>query len=107
MSVEIELTESARQRLRELAADGRDVRLSVKAAGCSGYEYVMELVDTGASDDLVIDGDGFSLRIDADSYALALKGLRIDFQRDLLSAAFVYHNPNSKGECGCGASFAV
>ncbi|MDX8402316.1 MAG: iron-sulfur cluster assembly accessory protein [Mariprofundaceae bacterium] len=106
---EIMLSEAACQRLRELLAEsGRAAaRLSVRPAGCSGLEYVLELVDAGQLGDLRIEGDGFVLLVDADAHDKALRGLRIDFQRDLLSSAFVYHNPNAKGECGCGQSFSV
>jgi iron-sulfur cluster assembly protein len=31
----------------------------------------------------------------------------IDFQRQGLNAAFVFHNPNATGACGCGESFTV
>jgi iron-sulfur cluster assembly protein len=31
----------------------------------------------------------------------------IDFRRHGLNAAFVFHNPNATGECGCGESFTV
>jgi len=105
----ITITDNAAQRLRELQLqnDGQVLRLAVREAGCSGLEYVMGLADAPAADDMAIEGDGFTLYVDHASYERALKGLTIDFQRDLLSAAFVYHNPNKKGECGCGLSFSV
>lgn len=110
MKPEIVLSEAARQRMRKLIRDSghRAIRLSVRAAGCSGYEYVMDFADApGESDLIVVDDAELCLYVDADSYHKALKGLRIDFQQDLLSSAFVYHNPNKSGECGCGASFSV
>ena len=105
----VTISEPAGQRMRELQAaePGRVLRLSVRPAGCSGLEYVMDFADSPAEDDLRIDGDGYCLYVDRESYGKALHGLTIDFQRDLLSAAFVYLNPNKKGECGCGASFSV
>ncbi len=109
MNAEIELTEAACARLRELLAESGKAaaRLSVRPAGCSGLEYVLDLVDAPEAGDLRIEGDGFVLLVDAASHEKALRGLRIDFQRDLLSAAFVYDNPNATGECGCGQSFTV
>ncbi len=105
--VDIRLTEAACARLAELCADGSSVRLSVREAGCSGLEYEMALVDAPDPEDLRIEGPGFTLCIDPESYRRALKGLRLDFQRDLLSSGFVYDNPNVRGECGCGRSFTV
>lgn len=105
----ITISEAAGQRMRELQAEEphRVLRLSLRTAGCSGLEYVMDFADSPAEDDLCVEGDGYCLYVDRESYDKALQGLTIDFQRDLLSAAFVYLNPNKKGECGCGASFSV
>lgn len=83
------------------------IRLSVRRSGCSGYEYVLDVVDIPKDEDLVRHFDGFDLYVDSESYATALKGVQVDFQQDLLSSAFVFNNPNKKGECGCGMSFTV
>jgi len=106
---DIHLTDAALTRLRTVLRETgrRGVRLAVKSAGCSGLEYVMDYADAPEKDDLVREYDGFSLFVDRESYAMALQGLHIDFQQDALSAAFVFNNPNKKGECGCGASFSV
>ena len=105
----IELTESAVARIKEIvSADGKSgLRLAVKAAGCSGLEYVMETVNSPESGDLEKACEGFTLYVDAESYTSALTGLKLDFQQDALSSAFVYSNPNQKGACGCGVSFSV
>ena len=34
-------------------------------------------------------------------------GTEMDYVEDVLSAEFVFHNPNAVGECGCGESFNV
>jgi iron-sulfur cluster assembly accessory protein len=36
-----------------------------------------------------------------------LIGTEMDFVDDRLRSEFVFHNQNSKGECGCGESFNV
>jgi iron-sulfur cluster assembly protein len=36
-----------------------------------------------------------------------LNGIEIDYRKDGLNAAFKFNNPNVKGMCGCGESFAV
>jgi len=108
-NMNIELTESAVARIRELvSSDGKHgLRLAVKAAGCSGLEYVMDVVDGPAAGDIEKAYEGFTLYVDAESYTSALTGLKLDFQKDALSSAFVYQNPNQKGACGCGISFSV
>lgn len=43
-----------------------------------------------------------------DSKALiTILGSEMDYVEDKLSSQFVFHNPNAKGVCGCGESFAV
>jgi len=108
-TVDIELTAAAIGRIKKILADAKKngLRLSVRPAGCSGLEYVMETVDQGQSGDRLKSFEGFDLFIDPESYSTALTGLKLDFQQDLLTSGFVYHNPNQKGACGCGESFSV
>ncbi len=109
MRIDIELTAAAKARVKKMVADAdkSGLYLAVRPAGCSGLEYVMELADAAKDGDLVKPYDDFDLYIDQESYESALKGLRLDFQQDMLSSSFVYHNPNQKGGCGCGESFSV
>jgi len=106
---DIHLTDAAIARMREQIRhqDCVGIRLSVKESGCSGLEYVVDFSDTPKTGDFVLPFDGFSLYVDAESYGKALAGLTVDFQQDALSSAFVFINPNKKGECGCGVSFSV
>ena len=92
---------------REGGGEAGGIRLSVRRAGCSGYEYVMTYASAPEQGDLVRHFDGFTLFVDDESYAAALKGVQVDYQQDPLSAAFVCSRPNKKGECGCGMSFPV
>jgi len=109
MSIDISLTQVAQQQMaKQIKQSGHtSMRLSLRAAGCSGLEYILEYVDEAQVNDLHLPCDDFTLLVDANSYKQALKGLKIDFQQDMLSSAFVYQNPNKKGECGCGISFTV
>jgi len=107
--IDITLTDAAIQQMRHVLNDmGKSgLRLSVREAGCSGLEYVLKDVDQALDGDLKLACEGFNLWVDADSYSKALSGLHIDFQKDVLSSAFVYDNPHKKGECGCGVSFTI
>jgi len=106
---DIQLTDAAIKRMRQQVAEKAvaGIRLSLRESGCSGLEYVVDFCDAPEAGDHVLPLDGFSLFVDAESYARALSGLVIDFEQDLLSSAFVFRNPNKKGECGCGVSFTV
>ena len=38
---------------------------------------------------------------------ITVNGTTVDFVKQGLNEAFRFHNPNIKGECGCGESFSV
>ena len=105
----ISITETANQRMRQFLAQtpaAPGVRFGVKRTGCSGFAYVVDLADSIAADDQVIEIDGVNVVVDRKSLPL-VDGTVIDFQRQGLNASFVFHNPNATGECGCGESFTV
>ncbi|TLY50051.1 MAG: iron-sulfur cluster assembly accessory protein [Gammaproteobacteria bacterium] len=105
----IHLTSAARTRMQNFLAanpQAAGVRFGVRKTGCSGYAYVVEIADRLAADDQVIEQDGIKLVVDDKSLPL-VDGTEIDFARQGLNAAFVFRNPNSAGECGCGESFTV
>ena len=107
--MQIQLTPAARTRMQSFLAtnpDAAGVRFGVRKTGCSGYAYTVEIAQTIAANDQVLDQDGIKLVIDAKSLPL-VDGTQIDFTRQGLNAAFVFRNPNVTGECGCGESFTV
>lgn len=105
----IELTTSAVARMRDFLArnpGAPGVRLGIKRTGCSGFGYSVDLARDVTDQDHVFDFDGVKLVVDAKALKL-VEGTRIDYARDGLDAAFVFHNPNAVAECGCGESFTV
>lgn len=105
----ITLTPSAAERVKShLAARGRGLglRLGVRKTGCSGFAYVVNFAEDIAADDHVFDSEGVRVVVDAGSLPL-IDGTEVDFVRQGLNEAFRFRNPNVKGECGCGESFAV
>jgi len=89
------------------AANKQAVRLSLREAGCSGLEYVLDFEDAASEGDLAAEFDGLTIYIAEQFYDEAIKGLEIDYQEDMMSSSFVFKNPNKKGECGCGKSFSA
>jgi len=103
------LSPSAAERLHALSkAEGRAVmlRVAVEGGGCSGFQYLFDLVAAAEPDDLKVEHDGAAALVDPVSLDL-LKGSVIDFVDELAAAQFVVRNPNAKSSCGCGVSFSV
>ena len=105
----ISITPAANKRMRDFLAStptAAGVRFGVKRTGCSGFAYVVDLAESMVDGDRLVEVNGVPLIVSDNSLAL-VDGTVIDFQRHGLNASFVFHNPNSTGECGCGESFTV
>lgn len=105
----IELTPAASARMRAFLArrpSAPGVRFGVKHAGCSGFGYTVDLATEVTAADTVFTLDGVKLVVDAQALPL-VDGTRIDYARQGLNDAFVFHNPHAVAACGCGESFTV
>jgi len=103
------VTEAAVRHFRQqiLAAKAAGLRLSVKESGCTGYMYVMDLVDAPPADDLLMQlAEDVRLWIDRGSLPI-LRGTTVDFVREGLNSLLRFGNPNAKDYCGCGESFSI
>jgi len=90
------------------ATEGRSLmlRVAVEGGGCSGFQYLFDLVDSANPDDIRVERDGAAALVDEMSLVL-LKGSEIDFVDELAGAEFKVRNPNAKSSCGCGVSFSI
>ncbi len=102
----VSLSEPAAKRVSELTKNGQKLRLSIKVSGCTGYAYVLELVDQLELGDLSFESHKMFIHVAVDAMPM-LDGTEIDFVSQGLNQTFIYHNPNVKNECGCGESFGV
>ena len=85
---------------------GEGIKLGIKKAGCSGYEYTFDFVDEIIDDDLAFERNGCKIFIDANSFSF-LKGSLIDYTDDGLNKGIKFVNPHAKAVCGCGESFTL
>jgi iron-sulfur cluster assembly accessory protein len=107
MQMPPKVTERAFERLAEIGAagQGQALRVAVEGGGCSGFQYEIAL-DTPKEDDLVLEGGGEKVVVDAVSLPF-LENAVIDFTEELIGARFTIDNPNAISSCGCGTSFSM
>lgn len=106
----ITLTETAIKEVKRLInvqgiTEG-GLRLGVKGGGCSGLSYTINFDEKIGPHDQVYDFEGVKVIVDAKS-AIYLQGTQLDYQKDLMSGAFKFVNPNANKTCGCGESFSA
>ena len=82
------------------------LRIAVRGGGCSGFEYALDFDVEARETDIVLQYDDLAVYIDPIS-ARYLEGTEIDYVLGATGAGFKFNNPQAKGTCGCGSSFAV
>ena len=85
------------------------LRVAVEGGGCSGFQYVFNMVDAAApeADDQVFERDDAVVIVDSVSLDM-MRGSTIDFETELIRSGFVVlNNPNAEAGCGCGVSFGL
>ena len=85
---------------------GEGIKIGVKEAGCSGYEYVFDFIDNIDINDYVFEEKGCNIYIDNHSLKF-LSGSLVDYSEDGLNKGIKFINPNAKAVCGCGESFTI
>ncbi len=102
---DLTLTESAQQKMQELAGQVEEsiegVRVYATPGGCSGVNFGMTFTDQLSGEDNVREYEGFKLIVDNGTLGY-LKGVEIDFvASDGDDARFVFNNLQPMGG-GCG-----
>ena len=90
----------------ESRGKGVGIKIGVRKAGCSGYEYFFDYIDSFEDDGVVFEKNGCKIFVDNSSLDF-LKGSLVDYQRDGLNQGIKFLNPNAKAVCGCGESFTI
>ncbi len=86
------------------------VRVGVKKAGCSGYEYVLEYAYPQSQKDLdyAFKIEDVTVLVDKEIYLKFLKGGTVmDFRKEGINEGLQFDNPNVGHQCGCGESFTL
>src|SRR6266403_2248782 len=106
----ISVTDKAANKLASLLEEKGQpegaLRLKVVGGGCSGLQYVMDLVDGPKEGNILVPTQNVRLVVDPKS-ALLVSGSVLDYSDDLQKGGFRVTNPNAVAHCSCGESFAV
>ncbi len=112
-SGELALTGAASAQLARLIGEVEDdeiqaIRIYVTGGGCAGMAYGMTFTDRRTEFDRVLEGDGFSIYVDAVAMHY-MAGAEIDYVTRETGATFVFNNvfqsTGGSGMCGgCGAA---
>ena len=82
------------------------IRIGVREAGCSGYEYFFEYINEEQEGDILFDESSFKIYVEINIFEF-LKGSEVDFVSTGLNQGIIFNNPNAKVTCGCGESFSI
>jgi iron-sulfur cluster assembly accessory protein len=103
----ISMTKRAAEKYRGILAEegkeGWGLRFGDRAAGCSGFEYVLDYSEKAKADDQIFVSQGIEIHVNK-QMASRLLGSEIDYVDGLNGSGFKISNPNVKGSCGCGKS---
>lgn len=102
------LTKNAVSRLQAILSRNNNeyVRLGLKSKGCSGVSYELSYTNSKEPFDELVEQNGVRILI-APKPLIHIIGTQMDYVTNRVTSEFVFDNPNSKGECGCGESFKV
>jgi iron-sulfur cluster assembly protein len=87
-------------------AETEFLRVRIRGGGCSGLSYDLGFEAAPAEGDRILEQGGVRILLDPKS-ELYLSGTELDHSSGLLGQGFVFKNPEAKGTCGCGKSFAA
>ncbi len=82
------------------------LRVAVVGGGCSGLQYKMDLQDSPANRDIMVETSGIRVVVDPKS-ALYVTGSELDYVDSLQDGGFKVINPNAATSCSCGESFSA
>ena len=102
----ITVTPAAVKKLRNVVQKHKSkyINFTVKSGGCSGFQYVLEPCSKPIVDEDIFKDGNLTVKIPKEDTFLLL-GTKIDWEDDIMGQRFVFENPNSQFQCGCGKSF--
>lgn len=103
-NIKVTFTPAAINKIAELTKKEEYIRMYVMGGGCSGFQYMFDIVKEKDEDDVCI--ADINVLIDPLSYQY-IENSEVDYESDLMGSKFVVKNPQAKTTCGCGQSFSL
>lgn len=104
------LTEPACAYVREFLQPlkpGKGFRVAIKKSGCSGFSYLLDIVEKSQDDDICWEQDGVPIFADADC-ASRIRGSIVELvDKGMGQKQLIFNNPQVADFCGCGESFVM
>ena len=102
----ISVTPNASKKLRDIQSkfSAKYINFTVKSGGCSGFQYVLQPCDKELKNEELYEDNDLKIKIHPEDTFLLL-GTEIDWEDDIMGQRFIFSNPNSNFQCGCGKSF--
>jgi len=97
--------EKLKDSVKETGAYG--IRVGVQGGGCSGFTYVLRLLQKEEIKEDWIEEDHGGILVFVDPMsAMYLEETTLDYIVSEFSSGFKFSNPRVSHQCGCGASFS-
>lgn len=103
-NIRVTVTENANNKITTILKSSEFIRLYIQGGGCSGFQYMFDVVSDKEEDDIQVPGS--RLVIDPLSYQY-IEDSQIDYTSDILGSKFIVNNPQATTTCGCGQSFTL
>ena len=103
----IAFTDAAVGYLQEAVEAPDVVRASVRAGGCAGFMYDIQVEEESdiKSDDTLLEYGNLKIVVDPQSSFFA-DGTTVDYISSLSNSGFKFTNTQATSMCGCGTSFS-
>ena len=104
----ITFTEAAKKHVQSFFNTPQSaLRIGIKKTGCSGYAYLVDIVEQAREQDLAFVEQEIPVYLASDCLAL-IQGTILDFvEKSSGQKQLVFNNPNAEDFCGCGESFTI
>ena len=103
-NIRVSLTDNANEKISTILKGDEFIRLYIQGGGCSGFQYMFDVVPEMEEDDIQVPGS--RLLIDPLSYQY-IENSVIDYINELVGSKFIVNNPQATTTCGCGQSFTL